>query len=172
MSNAKSGSDKREANDERRARSRERQDGYSRDGRSGGSHNEKEEGQDSAAARKKAEDPYWYPGKGKFSHPTKMPSQNPFDPKPRNPKRTQSCRTESPGHRHECIERKHDRREQELEALANGTLRTPPGAGPNWANNREATLAKYAKATNRRHKKHEKNMRKLAEQAAGQAAEP
>ncbi|KAI4637117.1 hypothetical protein J4E93_010633 [Alternaria ventricosa] len=113
----------------------------------------------------KENDPYWYPGKGKYSHPTKMPSQNPHDPKPRNPKRTQSCRTESPGHRHERIERKHDRREDEKERLLNGDIGTPPpDAGPNWAKNRIATLEKYAKRTKKRHKKHEKRMRKAGEQ--------
>jgi hypothetical protein len=44
----------------------------------------------------------------------------------------------------------------------------PPGAGPNWAKNRVATLEKYAKRTKRRHKKYEKRMRKAAE--AGQAS--
>jgi len=60
--------------------------------------------------------------KGKYSHPTKMPSQNPHDPKPRNPKRTQSCRTESSGHRHQRFERKHERREDEKERLLRGDL--------------------------------------------------
>ncbi|KAI4640200.1 uncharacterized protein J4E78_010672 [Alternaria triticimaculans] len=113
----------------------------------------------------KENDPYWYPGKGKYSHPTKMPSQNPHDPKPRNPKRTQSCRTESSGHRHQRFERKHERREDEKERLLRGDLGTPPpDAGPNWAKNRIATLEKYAKRTKKRHKKHEKRMRKAAEQ--------
>jgi hypothetical protein len=58
--------------------------------------------------------------KGKYSHPTKMPSQDPHDPNPRNPKRTQSCRLESSEHRHLRFERRHERREDEREALLDG----------------------------------------------------
>ncbi|KAF1829466.1 hypothetical protein BDW02DRAFT_573954 [Decorospora gaudefroyi] len=71
-------------------------------------------------------DPYWYPGKGRNSHPTKMPSQNPHDPKPRNPKRTESCRMESSASRHARLERKHDRREREREQVVNGTAGSLP----------------------------------------------
>ena len=48
--------------------------------------------------------------------------------------------------------------------IINPKIVPPPNAGPNWARNREKTLAKYARATKRRHKKHEKKMR---DQAAG-----
>ena len=62
-----------------------------------------------------------YPGKGKHSHPTKMPTLDPHDPKPRDPKRTQSCRSEPPGQRHARYERRHAKREKEREAIAHGT---------------------------------------------------
>ncbi|RYO54599.1 hypothetical protein AA0116_g10041 [Alternaria tenuissima] len=97
-----------------------------------------------------------------------MPSQNPHNDRPRNPKRTKSCRPESSEHRHVRFEHKHECRENEREALLSGRLTPPPGAGPNWAKNRVATLEKYAKRTKRRHKKYEKRMRKAAE--AGQAS--
>ncbi|KAL1792289.1 hypothetical protein ACET3X_008796 [Alternaria dauci] len=94
-----------------------------------------------------------------------MSSQDPHDSKPRNPKRTKSCRAESSEHRHMRYERRHEHREDEREAILNGRLTPPPGAGPNWAKNRVATLEKYAKRTKRRHKKHAKRMRKAAEAA-------
>ena len=123
---------KREASDEPRDRSRDRRHDRTRDSRrdrssernSGQSGNERNTKRDSASAREKASDPYWYPGKGKFSHLNKMPTQNPHDPRPRNPKRTHSCRSEPSGQRHARLERKHDRREEEREALKNGALST------------------------------------------------
>ncbi|CAN9425095.1 unnamed protein product [Alternaria alternata] len=70
----------------------------------------------------KDNDLHWYPDKGDFSHPTKMPSQNPHDDRPRNPKRTKSCRSESSEHRHMRFEHKHECRENEREALLSGRL--------------------------------------------------
>jgi len=129
---------KRETSDEPRDRSRDRRDYRSSERRndrtrdrrrdrssernSDQSDNERDKKRDSASAREKASDPYWYPGKGKFSHLTKMPTQNPHDPRPRNPKRTHSCRSEPSGQRHARLERKHDRRQDEREALKNGAL--------------------------------------------------
>ncbi|KAF1852045.1 uncharacterized protein K460DRAFT_362810 [Cucurbitaria berberidis CBS 394.84] len=107
------------------------------------------------------DDPYWSRDQGRNSHPTKVPTQDPHDPKPRNPKRRQDCRSESSGHRHLRLERKHDRREKERDAVVNGTAVPPPNAGPNWAKNREAALIKYARNTRRRHKKHEKRQRAM-----------
>jgi hypothetical protein len=84
--------------------------------------------------------------------------------------------------KHQMREMRHEQRERERVAIANGTAGTsssrlqttqalfqsiytntnlvaPPNAGPNWAKHRESRLAKYAKATKRRHKRHEKRMR-------------
>lgn len=125
-----------------------------------------------------------------------MPTQNAHDSKPRNPKRCPGCRNEEPGSRHARLERKHDKREKEREAIATGAAGTvimsrlslilfltclPPhthrtntiggqvpsaDAGPNWAKNREAALAKYARRTRRRHNKHEKRQRDMQKREA------
>ena len=43
----------------------------------------------------------------------------------------------------------------------------PPDAGPNWAKNREAALAKYARNSQRRHKKYEKRQREMQKRELG-----
>ncbi|KAF2105993.1 hypothetical protein BDV96DRAFT_694476 [Lophiotrema nucula] len=67
---------------------------------------------------------------------------------------------------HEHKEKQHEKREAEREGILSGRIKPPPGAGPNWAKNKLAQLNKYAKATNRRHKKHEENMKAEAESNA------
>ncbi|KAF2809860.1 uncharacterized protein BDZ99DRAFT_519958 [Mytilinidion resinicola] len=59
-------------------------------------------------------------------------------------------------------EHQHQRREEELSRVMSGEIAPPPGAGPNWAKNRESKLRKDTKATKRRHKKHKKRLRNQA----------